>query len=250
MASAGAIRAEHYHRARPPYSIGVADWVTRWLGQTRPAVADIGCGTGLSTAALAGIAGRLVAVEPDPGMRAVAQAFLAQDVEIRAGSAERTGLDDDSIDLVVAASCFEWFRPTETATEWRRVLRRRGGHVLLLWNHRATIDDASQAWDRLWTRHLGPRLGPGPEDIECTLVPRFLDGAIHRFAGIERHTFDAVRLRRFILSSAHAARLTASHRWQAVEQDIQAFIAMHGVEGQIELPFQTVGYLGIIRSPA
>lgn len=239
-------RAKNYHLARPTYAAEVTAFLARNLLVESPVMADVGAGTGLSTMMFTDIAGRMIAIEPDPAMRAIAASTLEpEEVEVRAGSAERTGLADGSIDLIIAASCFEWFQPAPTRAEWRRVLRP-GGQVLLLWNHRASIDVASRMWDRLWTRHLGPRLGPGPEDIELNLVSRFLHGAIHRFARIEHSGFDEARLRRFVWSSAHAPRLQRGYRRLAVEQDILGFINEHGVDGQVALPFQTVGYLGLL----
>lgn len=54
-------------------------------------VADVGCGTGLSTALFAPHAKRLIGVEPDPAMPAVAKETLeGHDTQVLPGSAEQT----------------------------------------------------------------------------------------------------------------------------------------------------------------
>ncbi|MBM7774064.1 SAM-dependent methyltransferase [Actinokineospora baliensis] len=205
-------------------------------------MADIGCGTGLSTRQLAAIAERVIGVEPDPAMLAIAVDTTASSgITFQAGTAERTGLVDDCADLIVAGSCAEWFDPVPTRVEWQRVLRS-GGLVLLMWNHRVVLDEAGRRWDRLWNRHLGPRLGPFPEDIEREVVPRFLGGPIHEFRRVHRHPYDLDRLLGFAWSSGYAPR-GHPRRAQALADDIHAYSHDHG---KVWLTFQTVAYLGTL----
>jgi SAM-dependent methyltransferase len=153
-------RALLYHQSRPPYPAAVVDFVVE---HTEPwalaVVADVGCGTGLSTLPFRRLAGTLIGIEPDPAMRTVAEEKLTvHGVTVLSGSAEQTGLPDNSVSLIIAASCFEWFNHRQAATEWRRILVP-DGRILLMWNHRVAIDSITRAWDRLWAHHMGPRLG-------------------------------------------------------------------------------------------
>jgi SAM-dependent methyltransferase len=52
-----------------------------------------------------------------------------------AGTAENTGLPAASVDLVVCAQAFHWFRLPEASVEFRRILKP-GGVIAVMWNLR------------------------------------------------------------------------------------------------------------------
>ena len=97
-------------------------------------VADLGAGTGLLSRWFLARGNRVLAVEPEPGMREVAQASLsrfgAQHTSI-AGTAERTSLSDSSVTLVVAGNAFHYFDAEAARLEVARILRP-GGRVLIV----------------------------------------------------------------------------------------------------------------------
>jgi SAM-dependent methyltransferase len=72
--------------------------------------------------------GRVVAVEPDAGMRA-----LIRGVEAVAGSAEEIPFADGSFEAVFTGDACHWFDAPVALGEIARVLRPRGG-LALLWN--------------------------------------------------------------------------------------------------------------------
>ena len=131
-------RVEDYVRFRPSYPPAVIDLLRDELGLgPGRTVADVGSGTGILTALLLDSGSQVIGVEPNPAMRKAAEEILAAHphfVSIE-GSAEATGLDDDSVDAVTAAQAFHWFRVDETAREFRRILRP-GGWIALIWNSR------------------------------------------------------------------------------------------------------------------
>jgi len=241
-------RAVLYQRSRPPYAAAVVDFAAEHAdGALLAVVADIGCGTGLSTLPFRAVAASLIGVEPDAEMRARAvESLSAIDATVVAGSAEATGLADSSVDLLVAASCFEWFDLSRAAREFRRVLNATG-HVLLMWNHRAVVDPVSEDWDRLWLRHMGPRLGPAPSDIDNALVPAFLAAGFRRFRQVEHHNYDRARLHEFAFSSGYAPRQSQVRRRRALAEAIDDFHAAHVRNKAVALAFETVAFVGIPR---
>jgi SAM-dependent methyltransferase len=104
-----------------------------WAGKT---IVDLGCGTGFWLPRYAAEADRVIGIEPDPGVRAQAAQATAglPRTEIIAGSAEHTGLEGDSVDVVHAR--FAYFFPPGTDAGLTEVLRvlRPGGHLIAVDN--------------------------------------------------------------------------------------------------------------------
>jgi ubiquinone/menaquinone biosynthesis C-methylase UbiE len=125
--------AEIYERARPGWPREALDHVSQELGVDRSAkVLDLGAGTGKLTRMLVDRFDDVVAVEPLDGMRAMLES-LVQKAETQAGDAESIPLGDDSVDAVFSADAFHWFNGEPALAEIARVLRPRGG-LVLMWN--------------------------------------------------------------------------------------------------------------------
>jgi SAM-dependent methyltransferase len=127
-------RAEDYARYRPTYPAAAIDCVLRGLGDpTGIVAADVGAGTGISARLLADRGIRVFAVEPNAAMREAAVPH--ERVTWREGAAESTGLAPASVDLVLCAQAFHWFRQGESVAEFHRILRP-GGRLVVMWNSR------------------------------------------------------------------------------------------------------------------
>jgi SAM-dependent methyltransferase len=129
-----------FGRAAQEYELGRPDWpealLERVIGDfglgADATVLDLGAGTGKLTRQLAGRFARVLAVEPDGSMRAL-QEELVPEAEALAGSADDVPLADASVDCVFCAEAFHWFASPAVLDELARVLRPRGG-LVLLWN--------------------------------------------------------------------------------------------------------------------
>jgi ubiquinone/menaquinone biosynthesis C-methylase UbiE len=128
-----------YSKNRPDYSGSILAALlglhNRGAGEIE--AADIGAGTGIWTRMIfdAGIK-RIVAVEPNEDMRNQgATDNQGRRIEWRKGSAEETGLDSGSFDLVSMASSFHWADFDLAVREFHRILRP-GGRFAAIWNPR------------------------------------------------------------------------------------------------------------------
>lgn len=131
-------RVENYVRYRPSYPDGVLDLLRRDAGLGSAShVADVGSGTGISAALLLRAGCTVSGVEPNRAMREAAERLLAAEPSFRSvdGTAEATSLADGSVDLIVAAQAFHWFRRREAREEFNRILKP-AGRVVLMWNER------------------------------------------------------------------------------------------------------------------
>ena len=123
--------AVDYERGRPEWPLQAVERPAAALGLTREAdVLDLAAGTGKLTRVLVARFGRVMAVEPDDGMREVLAASVP-DAEALAGTAEQVPLVDDSVDACFVGDAFHWFDAGAALRELARVLRAGGGLVLL-----------------------------------------------------------------------------------------------------------------------
>ncbi|MCB0711452.1 MAG: class I SAM-dependent methyltransferase [Ignavibacteriae bacterium] len=133
-------RVEAYIKYRPGYPDGLIASLHDLIGLNEESViADIGSGTGISSELFLRNGMAVYGVEPNDGMREAAERLLNQFDQFRSvnGTAEATTLQDNSVDLIVAAQAFHWFDREAVKEEWQRILKP-GGSVLLFWNSRRT----------------------------------------------------------------------------------------------------------------
>jgi ubiquinone/menaquinone biosynthesis C-methylase UbiE len=125
--------AEIYEQARPGWPMAAVEHVARELElEPTATILDLGAGTGKLTRVLAERFDRVVAVEPLDGMRRVLESVVPA-AEALAGEAEAIPLPNASVDAVFSADAFHWFDGERALAEIARVLRPRGG-LVLLWN--------------------------------------------------------------------------------------------------------------------
>jgi ubiquinone/menaquinone biosynthesis C-methylase UbiE len=131
--------ATNYAKFRPGYAPQVACAILKYVGRELRSIdaADVGAGTGIWSRTLAAFGlHSIVAVEPNDDMRGQGiETSRETDISWRKGSAEATGLPNNSVDLVSMASSFHWADFDKACDEFYRILRP-GGAFVALWNPR------------------------------------------------------------------------------------------------------------------
>jgi ubiquinone/menaquinone biosynthesis C-methylase UbiE len=122
--------AEVYDRYRPQPPPVIVDLLTQLVQCDRPAVVDLGSGTGLSSLLWTNRAATVTGVEPNPDMRAQAarraEAAGALNVRFIEGLSIATGLPDACADIVTCSQSLHWMEPEPTFAEVARILRVGG----------------------------------------------------------------------------------------------------------------------------
>jgi ubiquinone/menaquinone biosynthesis C-methylase UbiE len=160
-----------------------------WHGRT---IVDLGCGTGFWLPRYATVAARVIGVEPDPDLRAIAE--QREGAEVVAGSAEHLPLPDDSVDVIHAR--FAYFFPPHCEPGLHEALRvlRPGGALVVIdndWRHGefaellrasawATAQGAAETTDEWWHPRATHRVEvmsawrcADPEQLESVLRIEF-----------------------------------------------------------------------------
>jgi ubiquinone/menaquinone biosynthesis C-methylase UbiE len=130
--------AKEYARYRAGYSEFALDAILGLIGKTNNEInfVDVGAGTGIWTRMVAKRGCKTIAIEPNDEMRQFGQTGNdSLKINWLKGSAENTGLAENSCDLVTMASSFHWPNFDVAMKEFNRILRPNGLFVAL-WNTR------------------------------------------------------------------------------------------------------------------
>lgn len=150
-------RAEAYAKGRPGYTNESVAKIIE-LAPTGAVFADIGAGTGKLTKELAEQGFPIYAVEPNMDMRTQLAVTLKayRNAKIIDGTAERTPLPDNSVDVITVAHALHWFDLKAFKAECRRILKP-DGMVIAIYNHvpgREDTDFCRQAVDRFFSNPM------------------------------------------------------------------------------------------------
>jgi len=243
-------RVDDYVRYRPGYPAALIDHLRErgWL-PAGSVVADIGAGTGISSALFLDAGCDVYAVEPNAPMRAAAQRTLGEREGFHAvdGRAERTTLPDASVELIAAGTAFHWFERLATHAEFARVLRP-GGHVALFWNLRARATGFMHDYEAVLLAHC-----PGYAEAdssrradEHSVREFFGTGFLEKatFANAQRFPFDGLLGR--VLSSSYAPK-PGDPAHEPLRAALRELFERHAIDGHVTLTYDTVLYVGEVR---
>jgi len=186
------------------------------LSQQANRALDVGCGAGLSTAALLPLARCVVGLEPVPAMLAHRRAVAPRARFVIAG-AERLPFADDSFDLVAAAGSLNYADPPSAFGEIARVLTPDG--TFLLYDFSPPRRSVSGGDLERWFASFEERFPwpPGWEPLDVRELPLTGYGLrLVRYADVEARltmTFDAYL--RYMLSETNAEHAIATGAYTA-----------------------------------
>lgn len=163
------------HRADFP-AAGLDQMVLLGVGKPDQCLIDLGCGTGTMARQLAGRDCRVTGLDVDMRMLEAARRLAVDGPQPRhrlswlCGSAEETGLRDQSFEVATAAQCWHWFDGKVAAAEVRRILAPSGRLCVCGFDWlplsgtlpgltESLIEVHNPAWD------LGGIRDPGPEAL-------------------------------------------------------------------------------------
>jgi len=243
-------RVDDYARYRPGYPEHVAELVTRKAGlDESSAIADIGSGTGLLAELFLQRGHRVFGVEPNEAMRRAGERRLQRFDSFVSleGSAEHTGLDEESVDVITAGQAFHWFDPARAPREFRRIIRP-GGWIALVWNDRRTRETPFQvAYEQLIEKyaidyHEVSHRRLAPKTICESLGVDSLD--VYRFENRQRLSEEAflgrVRSSSYMPPEDHP-------KFESMMSEFRGLYGMYAHGGAVTIDYDTVVLIGELK---
>ena len=140
--------AERYDLARPRYPAELVDRVIAVSGGRD--LLDVGCGTGIASRLFASAGCRVLGVEPDPRMAAIAR---GSGIEVQVATFEDWDAGRRQFDAVISAQAWHWVDPAAGAAKAASVLRPRG-RLTVFWNIFDPPAELRADFDRVYRRVL------------------------------------------------------------------------------------------------
>lgn len=237
-------RVSNYVKYRPDYPREVIGYLEDECGLAQDSVvADIGCGTGISSRMFLEHGNQVYGVEPNKGMREAAIELLSPFSRFTPvdGTAEATTLPDDSVDIVVAAQAFHWFDPSRTRLEFIRILRP-GGHIVLIWNERSL--DANEfhvEYEQLLLKYGKDYAQVRHDDLQRLDLNSFFPRPYKEASFENFQVFDFEGVKGRMLSASYMPN-EDDERFPAMIEELRSLFANHAETGKIKVFYKTRVY--------
>jgi len=150
--------AGRYDRARPSYPAALVERIV--AASPGPGVLDVGCGTGIAARQFQAAGCRVLGVDPDPRMAALAR---QSGVEIEVATFEAWDPAGRAFDAAIAAQAWHWVDPVAGAAKAAQVLRP-GGRLAVFWNAFQPPPSLGDAFAEVYRQVMpgSPSLWAGP----------------------------------------------------------------------------------------
>ena len=240
-------RVADYVKYRPDYPREIVSFLADECGLTKDsAIADVGCGPGISSKIFLENGNHVIGVEPNEAMREAAKRYLAayDNFEVIDGRSDDTTLPDASVDFVTAAQAFHWFEPEATRTEFKRILKPHG-RIVLMWNERQLdANDFHREYEALLVKWSADYDFVRHENIAVEQLTNFFQGEYGLKTFTNNKLYDLDMLKGRMSSSSYVPSTDDPVYPQMVEELTQIF-AKRAVADRIEVRYDTSVYYSL-----
>lgn len=235
-------KADLYAKYRPSYPSELIDWL--YDNIKAKTVADVGAGTGKFTRCLAAKPWKITAVEPNEDMRSK---LNIEGVKAVNGTAENTGLENGSVDLVTVAQAFHWFDEEKFKAECKRILKP-DGKAAIVFNERNYEDcEISAERDKICQKYCGAfhsgHMGKRTSEEGDIFLKNEYFSEVEFFSAENNITMDMESFIGDTLSRSYALKKTDSGFSYFVE-DLKSVFSRYEEKGIVTVKYTANCYLG------
>jgi ubiquinone/menaquinone biosynthesis C-methylase UbiE len=239
-------RVENYVKYRPGYPQEAIEFIfERAKLNDKSVIADIGSGTGILTKYFNDRVSKIFAVEPNDEMRTAAETLLKSQKNFVSvnGSAERTTLDDNSLDGIIVAQAFHWFDRNKVKQEFKRILKKNG-LVILLWNSRLTNTPFLTEYELILKKYANDYSEINHQNLSKADLDNFYSEYKKR-AFANRQFFDFEGLIGRVQSSSYCP-LPGEVKYAVLFENLERAFNAYSRKSMVEFIYETVVYIGKI----
>ena len=160
-------QAADYAEFRPTYPQELFDYLGN-IAPSRQLVWDCGTGNGQAAVGLASVFDSVMAT--DASKKQITNAALHERIDYRVASAEDSGIDSGTVDLIMVAQALHWFDLSRFYSEAQRVLKPDGVLAASAYNLLHIEPAIDEVVNRYYYEVVGPFWPP-----ERRLIERFAD---------------------------------------------------------------------------
>ncbi len=242
-------RVDNYVKFRPSYPIELINHLKKnQIITTGQNIADIGSGTGIFSELLLNTDNNVWAVEPNKDMRLAAEKNLKNKPNFISvdGSAEKTTLKENSIDIITAAQSFHWFDLEKTKKEFLRILKPNG-IIALIWNVRNSEGSPFLiGYEKLLNTHCPDYLLVNHMNIGLEKIMHFINPKkFQKFSCQNVQTFDYEGLKGRLKSSSYTPT-EEQPEYPMLIKDLEKLFKKFQVNGKVQFQYNCKMYFGPI----
>lgn len=234
-------RVDDYVKYRPDYPAELFSFVISEAGlKPGDSLADIGAGTGISTAPFLKQGLKVYAVEPNREMLSALLAIHGDSPSLFTvnGTAENTGLAEHSCSAIFCAQAFHWFDHQQALAEFNRILRP-GGMVFLVWNDRNTDDTLfSIEYEAFLKTHATDYLQVDHKAYDSARLRELIPYTISERTFENEQLLDLDGLVGRVASSSYMPS-RADERYEAMVTELNSLFYRHNLGSKVRITYTT-----------
>ena len=244
-------KAKKYEKYRPSYpkeSLDIIQDESHLILNNDIVIADIGAGTGKFTELLLEKGCKIYAIEPNHNMRAIAEAKFIGNPNYKSinNTAENTGLDENSVDLITVAQALHYFDIEKVKFEFKHIIKPNS-KVVLLWNFRYRESDFMKEYEKIvYTFHS--------KDLQPTFAQDKMNDNVYNKLFSEYKVFSIPYTQELdfddlwgrVLSSNHAPKKD-DHNYDELYKNIKKLFDKYQCNKKIKFEYHTKVVIGSIN---
>jgi SAM-dependent methyltransferase len=241
-------RVADYVKYRPGYPQELLAYLQEHYGlSTEEVLADIGSGTGISSAYFLEAGYTVTGIEPNKEMREKSAELLEAYLAFKAidGTAEDTTLAEGSVDVIISGQAFHWFDVEKARVEFKRILKEEK-MVVLFWNERRIDSAFEKAYEKLILKHARDYVKVDHRAIDLKSIQKFFYPGtceLKEFPNFQAFDFDGLKGR--LLSSSYMPQRDEKG-YEEMLTDLEQLYYLYEEADRIRINYTTKVYVGIL----